>query len=145
MNWSSRRIRPKSSATVVVDLPATALVSSTPRDTSVMSASVASGSMSEMAPTNVVLPTPNPPLTTILTAVVGGIRSERSYTVPDPLEHGDGDLVGLRPAGQATGEQVRDEYLGDPEGHAQTDRDLGDGMRGLAQLHDGAQLEAQRR
>jgi hypothetical protein len=36
-----------------------------------MTASVVSGLISETAPTNVVLPTPNPPATTILTEVVG--------------------------------------------------------------------------
>ena len=53
---------------MVVVLPATPVVSSTPIDTSVISASVTSGSISEIAPTNVVFPTPNPPLITIFTA-----------------------------------------------------------------------------
>jgi hypothetical protein len=66
-------IRPKSSATVVVVLAWTESRLSTPTDASVMSASVTSGSTSEMAPTNVVLPTPKPPLITILTVTGGGV------------------------------------------------------------------------
>ena len=46
-----------------------ALWSSTPDATTVMGASVVKGSTSEMAPTNVVLPTPKPPAITNLTAV----------------------------------------------------------------------------
>jgi len=55
-------------ATVVVVLavPATALWSSTPVATTVMAASVVKGSTSEMAPTKVVFPTPNPPAMTNL-------------------------------------------------------------------------------
>jgi hypothetical protein len=65
-------IRPKSSATVVVVLADTAVVSSIPIDRSVISASVSSGSISEIAPMKVVLPTPKPPLMTILTATGAG-------------------------------------------------------------------------
>ncbi len=38
-----------------------------------MSASVTSGSTSEIAPTKVVLPTPKPPLMTIFTVTGGGV------------------------------------------------------------------------
>ena len=37
----------------------------------VITASVVSGVISDTAPTNVVLPTPNPPATTILTDIIG--------------------------------------------------------------------------
>src|ERR1041384_5840130 len=62
--------RPKSMATVVVTLPGTADRSSTPTEAWVMTDSVVSGVISETEPTNVVLPTPNPPATTIFADVV---------------------------------------------------------------------------
>ena len=63
-------MRPKSMATVVVVLPRIWLRSSMPVDAVVMAASVRSGSISEMAPTKVVLPTPKPPAMTNLTDVM---------------------------------------------------------------------------
>src|SRR5690606_15975135 len=65
-------IRPKSSATVVARLPSTPDRSSTPTPASVRYSSVLSGSISLTALTSVVLPTPNPPATTIFTDEVGG-------------------------------------------------------------------------
>src|SRR5689334_11315161 len=62
-------IRPKSIATVVVDFISTPDVSSTPTLASVSVSSVVSGEISLTAPTSVVLPTPKPPATRILTAV----------------------------------------------------------------------------
>ncbi len=65
-----RPMRPKSMATVVVVLRSlTPPASSTPRLCSVIAASVDSGSMSEIDPMKVVLPTAKPPATTILTTV----------------------------------------------------------------------------
>src|SRR5690349_12809252 len=64
-------MQPKSIATVVVVLLGVWLRSSTPAATSVMAASVVSGSISEMEPTAVVLPTPKPPAITILTGSGG--------------------------------------------------------------------------
>src|SRR5215469_11891625 len=58
---------PKSMATVVVVLAEPSRLSSTPTEAVVMSASVVSGAMSEIAPTAVVFPTPNPPAMTIFT------------------------------------------------------------------------------
>ena len=52
-----------------------------------MSASVTSGSISEMAPTKVVLPTPKPPLTTIFTDTGEEAALKGADTVPDPLDH----------------------------------------------------------
>src|SRR5487761_323218 len=63
-------IRPKSIATVVVFLSGTCDRSSTSVLATVMTASVVSGVISETEPTNVVLPTPNPPATTIFTDVM---------------------------------------------------------------------------
>src|ERR1051326_259262 len=65
-------MRPKSIATVVVDLSGTCDKSSTSVLATVMTASVVSGVISDTEPTNVVLPTPNPPATTILTDVMAG-------------------------------------------------------------------------
>ena len=65
-------IRPKSIATVVVDLSGTCDRSSTSVLATVMTASVVSGVISDTEPTNVVLPTPNPPATTIFTDVIAG-------------------------------------------------------------------------
>src|SRR5690349_19518355 len=101
-------MRPKSRATVVVVFADTALVSSTPPDTSVMAASVTSGSIWEMADTRMVLPTPNPPLTTIFTAVGGDGWLERPNTVPDPLDNFDGKFRLVLGPDQVAGEQVGD-------------------------------------
>ena len=54
-------IRPKSMATVVLPFSGTRLASSWPRLAAVITASVVTGGISEMAPTRVVLPAPNPP------------------------------------------------------------------------------------
>src|ERR671921_443018 len=78
-SWS-RVMRPKSMATVVVVLSPVWVRSSIPAEALVMTASVRSGLISETAPTNVVLPTPKPPATTIFAEVV-----ERAGAAP-PLE-----------------------------------------------------------
>src|SRR5437764_15393422 len=65
MSSSPMVIRPKSMATVVVALPGTFDGSSMPTPAAVITASVVNGVISETAPTSVVLPTPNPPATTI--------------------------------------------------------------------------------
>ena len=66
--------QPKSIATVVAVLPVRLPGVSTPTDAAVISASVVSGEISEIAPTVVVLPTAKPPATTILTGT-GGFRT----------------------------------------------------------------------
>jgi hypothetical protein len=74
-------IRPKSMATVVVVLCSTPEVSSTSSPSTDRVSSVRSGSISLTAPTSVVLPAPNPPATTIFTAVgmaPAGLGSERA-------------------------------------------------------------------
>src|SRR5271155_3789460 len=78
-------IRPKSIATVVVVLPATPVRSSTPTLTWVRDSSVRSGRISLIALTSVVLPTPNPPATTILKGVSSpsAVPSEGA----EPIEH----------------------------------------------------------
>src|SRR3954451_11111134 len=63
--------QPKSMATVVVVLWLSARGSSTPMATEVISASVVRGAISEIDRTVVVLPTPKPPATMILTGTGG--------------------------------------------------------------------------
>src|SRR6266545_687486 len=74
-------------ATVVVTLFGVAERSSTSTLASVMTASVVSGTISETDPTRVVLPTPNPPATTILAEVVGcGVALPRALRGLEPAE-----------------------------------------------------------
>src|SRR5260370_27236686 len=86
-------IRPKSIATVVVDLSGTCDRSSTSVLATVMTASVVSGVISETEPTNVVLPTPNPPATTIFTDVMadasdlGWATLDIKEATKHPFEH----------------------------------------------------------
>src|SRR3569833_1199551 len=72
MSSRSRLTRPKSIATVVVVLSGVRDRSSTSLLTWVITASVVSGTISDTDPTNVVLPTPKPPPTMILTEVMPG-------------------------------------------------------------------------
>src|SRR5699024_308339 len=67
----SSETRPKSIATVVVDLFGVPERSSTDTLASVIDASVVRGLISDTPPTSVVLPTPKPPATTILAEDVG--------------------------------------------------------------------------
>src|SRR2546423_367334 len=79
---SSKVIRPKSIATVVVVFPSTPSARSTPRLASVMYSSVRSGRISLTEPTIVVLPAPNPPAMRIFSASIGGAaRSERTESI----------------------------------------------------------------
>src|SRR3954463_6629065 len=64
---------------VVVVLPEAGPGSSTPTDSMVISASVVSGEISEMAPTVVVFPTPNPPATMIFTGTGGAALDRCSF------------------------------------------------------------------
>ena len=96
-------MQPKSIATVVVGLPGTLLTSSMPAEAAVMSASVVSGLISEMLPTEVVLPTPKPPAMTSLTGSGGRRRGGRpssadcAETTDHPQERVDvGRGVGVR-------------------------------------------------
>src|SRR5690349_24962074 len=69
-------------ATVVVTLPGTCRVSSTPSPAEVMIASVVSGVISETEPTSVVLPTPNPPAMTIFADVTRPEAGRRAMSEP---------------------------------------------------------------
>src|SRR3954471_3342332 len=65
---------PKSIAMVVVVFSTACPGSSMPTAAEVISASVVSGEISEMAPTVVVLPTPKPPATMIFTGTGAALR-----------------------------------------------------------------------
>src|SRR6266545_2106716 len=120
----SRVMRPKSKATVVVDFSAMPAASSTPIDRSVMAASVVSGSISDTAPTNVVLPTPNPPETMIFADTTAGGWSKGTDTVTDPLQYLPRGKS-LHPqrivmhGHQSLGHEVADEHARDADGHLQ--------------------------
>src|SRR3954470_24060052 len=127
MRSSSRVIRPKSMATVVVVLPAVWVRSSMPAEAEVMTASVRSGLISETAPTKVVLPTPKPPATTIFAEVVERAAApplELPKSTEHPFEQCHVWLSvggGLAAAGLMDGDQpglgqVGDEDPGDAEG-----------------------------
>ena len=86
-------IRPKSMATVVVDLPGVLARSSTPSDSFVTSASVRSGTISDTDPTRVVLPTPNPPAITIFVEAVR-LPLESTESTEGPFEQIQAFVVG---------------------------------------------------
>src|SRR5690242_6812927 len=125
-SWS-RVIRPKSMATVVVFLSPVCVRSSMPAEADVMTASVRSGLISETAPTNVVLPTPKPPATTIFADVVEreGPPLELAKSTEHPFEQCHGWLAAgaLVAAGLMNGDQARLRQVGDENpGHAERDR-----------------------
>src|SRR6185436_5228700 len=144
-------MRPKSIATVVPVLPSTAPTLSTPRPSTVISASVRSGSISEMAPTKVVLPTAKPPATTIFIATGTdrarafaakpdcARRSESADSIKQPLEQRDivGRVLGTDVDGhRVRGHQIPYEHARDTHREQETRRDLGDRQRLVAQVDD---------
>src|SRR3954447_9671995 len=151
--------QPKSMAMVVVVLADLVPGLSTPTDSMVISASVVSGEISEIAPTVVVFPTPKPPATMIFTGT-GGALSRRSFgtrAVPT-MRSGDGSKstdhshdglgvgeivrqhVYVQDAGRA---EVTDEDAGDAEVHPQPRRDLGHRQRFRADVDDGPHLRGE--
>src|SRR3954468_8899071 len=150
---------PKSIATVVVLFPLAGCTSSTPTEAVVISASVVSGEISEIAPTVVVFPTPKPPATMIFTGTGGalGRRSFGTRAVPT-MRSGDGSKstdhshdglgvgeivrqhVYVQDAGRA---EVTDEDAGDAEVHPQPRRDLGHRQRFRADADDGPHLRGE--
>src|SRR5688500_5839035 len=142
--------RPKSIATVVVVLLLTFEVSSTPSDTLVIAASALSGSISEIEPTKVVLPTAKPPATTIFTgrgAAVSGSAgaSEGLETIEHPfqqLEVGTlARVVRTVEVKKSVGHQIAGQHPGAPEGKLEVGRDLGDGDRLGTEANDLAFFE----
>src|SRR6476646_1836228 len=87
-------MRPKSMATVVVDLPGVWARSSTPTDSLVTRASVRSGTISDTEPTMVVLPTPNPPAITIFVDAEVRPPSECTESTEGPFEEVEAFVVG---------------------------------------------------
>src|ERR1700760_5076955 len=104
-------------ATVVVSLPGTLDASSIPWPADVMTASVVSGSISETAPTSVVLPTPKPPATTIFAEVISlgwaPARSELAKSTQHPFQQ----IHPLRESCFGSGTVQRQQSIGDHVGH----------------------------
>src|SRR5687768_14477208 len=154
-------MRPKSMATVVVVLPVEWVASSIPMLAEVIAASVRRGSISDTAPTNVVLPTPKPPATTSLAeigrrlATMAGCAGERTgLRVKDGS---DGTDTGDQPPDECNvvrrgrgadldvpgHDEVTHEHAGDTNGNGQLHGDLGDGDRAAAGFEDGVLLAAE--
>src|SRR5712675_423086 len=120
-------MRPKSIATVVVVFSVVARRSSTPRLATVIGASVVSGSISDTAPTRVVLPTPNPPATNSFNAPGRG-SSKGSEGINHRLQY-----VPVRSDRVGKGDRGSGDDGAPPEQVGQQDLDHGDGqvqMRG---------------
>src|SRR5579872_3883663 len=127
-------IRPKSIATVVVDLSGTCDRSSTSVLATVITASVVSGVISDTEPTNVVLPTPNPPATTIFTDVMAGasVLGWATLDLTESTEHPFEQMevrtalrvIALLDANQSVRTHVRDENPGHAERQPQYRRHL---------------------
>src|SRR6266540_219949 len=155
--WSTV-MRPKSMATVVVVLPGTAVMSSTPTETSVIASSVVSGVISDTDPTKVVLPTPNPPATRILRGMISGSAAcRRRYrsACAEPIQQPPQDRLARTAVlrcvlwqvrHQVAGvDQVADQYPRHSDGHLQRRADLGQRLRLGAQLDDRQRLGLQQR
>src|SRR4051794_31568236 len=127
-------MRPKSIATVVVVLSGACVRSSIPAEAEVITASVRSGLISDTAPTNVVLPTPKPPATTIFAEVVeraGPLELAKSTEHPFEQCHVWLSARGIVATGLVNGDetglrQVGDEDSGDAEGDGEKRGDLRD-------------------
>src|ERR1700704_4857516 len=132
-------MRPKSISTVVVFFIGVASRPSIPADALVTSSSVRSGMISETAPTNVVLPAPNPPAMTIFVEAVA-LASECFKATQRP-SYEFVALVTRRLLGQCsmhpkvTGQdQITDQYARDTDREVQPGRDLRDGRACDTQL-----------
>src|SRR5262250_1400375 len=129
--------RPKSIATVVVVLSGVWDRSSTPSLTDVITASVVSGVISETDPTNVVLPAPKPPATTILTDVTAASAStplallELAKSTKHPFKKTEIrpslTMIGLVNPDKSLHRHVADQDTGDSEWHTQDRRYLSNG------------------
>src|SRR3954471_9421987 len=142
-------MRPKSIATVVVSLPGTLDASSTPCPAEVITASVVRGSISETAPTSVVLPTPKPPAITIFAEVISlgcaPARSELAKSTQHPFQQihplreaflGSGTVQRQEPVG----DQVGDEHASDSQREPAVGRDFGQRLRPRFAQHGDAVL-----
>src|ERR1700753_731111 len=135
-------------ATVVVFLSGTCDRSSTSVDATVMTASVVSGWISDTEPTNVVLPTPKPPATTIFTDVIaeaspppcGRATLDLTESTKHPFKQVEVGaafrIVALMDADQPISAHIRDEDARYAERHPQHRGDLSDGPPVQAELQD---------
>src|SRR3954452_5474990 len=103
-----------------------------------MTASVVSGSISETAPTRVVLPTPKPPATTIFAEVISlgcaPARSELAKSTQHPFQQIHPLRVALLGSGavqrqQSVGHHVRDQHPGQTQRQPGEGGELGQGLR----------------
>src|SRR5215472_6076603 len=146
-------IRPKSIATVVVDLSGTCDRSSTSVLATVMTASVVSGVISETEPTKVVLPTPNPPATTIFTDVMAGASDlgwatlDLTESTKHPFEQMEVRtalrVIALVDADEPVRAHVRDEDPGHAKRQPQHGRHFRHRSPVTAELQDGLALGRQ--
>src|SRR5690242_10374388 len=152
---ASKVTRPKSMATVVVVLSGTCDRSSTPALAAVITASVVSGVISETDPTKVVLPTPKPPATTILTDVIaaspGLLRRglELAKSTEHPFEQvkvrASLRVIKLVDPDQALHRHVGDEDPGHAQGHPEHGGNLSHRAPVPAEAKDGLALRTEDR
>src|SRR3954452_10738815 len=126
--------RPKSIATVVVVLSMPGSRWSTDSLAAVIQASVFTGGISEMAATQVVLPTPKPPAITILAEVSPGRdgagwtgSGKLPETITDPFQQAEiaAGVLGVDEQPVAGGEVV-EHHPGHPQRHAGVRGEFGD-------------------
>src|SRR5215469_12144627 len=155
MRPASRVTRPKSIATVVVVLSGVWLRSSRPSLAVVMTASVVRGVISETEPTNVVLPTPKPPATTIFTDVIAfsAVVDTATLELPKSTEH-PFEQVNVRASlrmvclvypDQSFHCHVRDQHPRDTQRHPQHRRDLRNRSPVTAESEDRLAFRAEHR
>src|SRR5215470_13888041 len=151
---ASRVTRPKSIATVVVVLSGVWLRSSKPSLAVVMTASVVSGVISETEPTNVVLPAPKPPATTILTDVTASVSApgtalELAKSTKHPFQKVEiraaGSVVRLMNPDQSLHRHVTDQDTGDSKRYPQHRGDLSNRSPVAAVAEYGLAFRAQNR
>src|SRR3954465_3248343 len=140
-------IRPKSIATVVVVLPGTCRLSSTPTPAEVMIASVVSGVISETDPPSVVLPTPKPPAMTIFADVTRPAAGRRDMSEPakstqHPFQQFRAHRIGLVVQrcrlvhrDQAIGGHVGDDHSSHAERQLHACGDFGERLHTAAVVH----------
>src|SRR5699024_6918683 len=134
-------IRPKSSATVVVDLASTPDSSSAPYRASVLTSSVLKGAISLTEPTMVVLPAPKPPAMRIFRAegtVERSSVSESVDAIENRLEYVPADralgFVGGTGQGEPAVEEVTEQGLDDGDRDVQVGGHLGHRLGASTQL-----------
>src|SRR5438132_6070 len=120
-----------------------------------MTASVVSGVISDTEPTNVVLPTPNPPATTILTDVIAGASAlgwatlDLTESTKHPFEQMEVRtalrVIALVDTDESVRAHIRDEDPRHPKRQSQHRRYLGHRSPVPAELQDGLTFRCQHR